>query len=87
MRVTNLSNKYAASCGPAAASGWYCTEKLVSTPSASPLGPQLDTAGGFTFGKSSPTGPRGGGYEGVNDSGSFDGPQMPTVAGLNSTGA
>ena len=34
MRSTNLSNRYAASCGPAAASGWYCTEKLSSSPSA-----------------------------------------------------
>src|SRR3954469_12423194 len=31
----NLSNRYAASCGPAAASGWYCTEKLFRLPSAS----------------------------------------------------
>src|SRR6476620_3766983 len=35
MSDTNRSNRYAASCGPAAASGWYCTEKLVSAPSAS----------------------------------------------------
>ena len=35
MRSTNRSKRYAASCGPAAASGWYCTEKLVSSPSAS----------------------------------------------------
>ena len=29
----NRSNRYAASCGPAAASGWYCTEKLLRSPS------------------------------------------------------
>ena len=27
IRSTNWSNRYSASCGPAAASGWYCTEK------------------------------------------------------------
>ena len=27
MRSTNRSKRYAASCGPAAASGWYWTEK------------------------------------------------------------
>ena len=32
---TNRSKRYAASCGPAAASGWYCTENAVSAPSAS----------------------------------------------------
>ena len=32
MRSANRSKRYAASCGPAAASGWYCTEKLVSSP-------------------------------------------------------
>ena len=30
MRSPNRSKRYAASCGPAAASGWYWTEKLVS---------------------------------------------------------
>ena len=29
----NRSNRYAASCGPAAASGWYCTENAFSAPS------------------------------------------------------
>ena len=28
----NRSNRYAASCGPAAASGWYCTEKRLQPP-------------------------------------------------------
>ena len=32
MRSAKRSKRYAASCGPAAASGWYCTEKLVSAP-------------------------------------------------------
>src|SRR3954452_1082247 len=32
---TNLSNRYAASWGPAAASGWYCTLNALSPPSAS----------------------------------------------------
>ena len=32
---TNRSKRYAASCGPAAASGWYCTENAFSRPSSS----------------------------------------------------
>ena len=35
MRSTKRSKRYAASCGPAAASGWYCTENALSAPSAS----------------------------------------------------
>ena len=33
IRSLNRSKRYAASCGPAAASGWYCTEKLRRSPS------------------------------------------------------
>ena len=33
MRSANRSNRYAASCGPAAASGWYWTENDLSAPS------------------------------------------------------
>ena len=32
MRSENRSKRYAASCGPAAASGWYCTENLSRSP-------------------------------------------------------
>ncbi len=32
---TNRSKRYAASCGPAAASGWYWTEKLFRSPASS----------------------------------------------------
>ena len=32
IRSTNRSKRYAASCGPAAASGWYCTEKRLQPP-------------------------------------------------------
>ena len=35
IRSTNRSKRYAASCGPAAASGWYCTEKLAARRPAS----------------------------------------------------
>src|SRR6185436_17038843 len=35
MRVQKRSKRYAASCGPAAASGWYCTENAVSRPVSS----------------------------------------------------
>ena len=35
IRSVNRSKRYAASWGPAAASGWYCTEKLFSLPASS----------------------------------------------------
>ena len=36
IRSTNWSNRYSASCGPAAASGWYCTEKARPSTSLMP---------------------------------------------------
>ncbi|OLT26192.1 hypothetical protein BJF82_03740 [Kytococcus sp. CUA-901] len=36
MRSTKRSNRYSLSCGPAAASGWYCTEKAGRSRHSSP---------------------------------------------------